>query len=159
MKDQSFFTTNLHMKFLYSDYWIGFLSAALGWMVSFISPVLPFIVFAGVLVLGDLLSGTWAAVKRGEKLHSRGFRRTVEKMVFYFIAILLSEGMKTVFMPHVPVTYIVALAIAITEFKSNIENIETITGINIYRFIRDRIEPYLKEPPKDVKEDKESEVD
>lgn len=139
MHSQSYYTTNVNMRFLYTDFWAGFISAAAGWAVSFVMPVLPFLIFAVILVLADLFSGLWAAKKRKEKIHSTGLRRTVEKLVFYFIAILLSEGMKTVFMPHVPVTYIVAFAIALTEFQSNIENIETITGVHIWKFVKQRL--------------------
>ena len=70
---------------------------------------------------------------------SKGFGRTVEKIALYFIAILGSHAITIVFLPIVEVAYITAFAIALTEFKSNIENIETVTGVNIWNKIKDRL--------------------
>ena len=126
---------------LNNTFWTGYLSAVFGWITSFILPVAPFLSFTSALVLCDLYTGTRAARKRAEKIHSKGLKRTVEKLIVYFIAILLSEGMIRTFELPFNITYVVAFAIALTEFKSNIENIEEISGVNIWTVIRDRIAP------------------
>lgn len=133
----TYFETNLNMKFINSEFWSGFLSAAIGWASSFLIPTTPFLGIMFFLVFADFVTGTRAAVSRGEKLTSKGFRRTVEKILLYFIAILASEGMRRVFMPAVPITYMTSLAIAVTEFKSNIENVESVTGVKIWATIRE----------------------
>ncbi len=135
-------------EILNSDYWVGYLSAALGWFFAFLVPVDQFLVFTTVLVMCDLYTGVRAAKKRKESIHSRGLRRTVEKIVVFYIAILLSEGMIQTFEIAFNLTYFVAFAIAITEFKSNIENIEVISGVNVVKFVKERLFSGKNLPPK-----------
>src|SRR5690606_10554151 len=59
---------------------------------SFLAPVGPFIIFSIFLVTADFITGVKAAKVRGEKLISRGFRRSIEKMLIYFLILLASEG-------------------------------------------------------------------
>lgn len=142
---QTYFETHLNMKFLNAEFWQGFLYAVTGWASSFLVPTAPFLGIVLFLVFADFITGIRAAVKRGERLSSKGFRRTVEKILLYFIAILASEGMRQVFMPSVPVAYMTALAIAVTEFKSNIENVEQVTGVQIWATIKEALKaPFLK---------------
>lgn len=128
-------------KLLQSEWWVGYISAVFGWITAFVLPISGFLIFTVFLVFCDLVTGTKAARFRKEQINSKGLRRTVEKILLYFIAILASEGMTYVFMKGVPLSYVTAFAIAITEFKSNIENIEAVTGVNIWKSIKDRITP------------------
>ena len=121
-----------------SEYWAGYIAAFIGWLFSLLFPISHFLLFVTFLVLFDLITGTRAAIKRGEKLASRKLTRTVEKLVLYYIAILAARGMGLVFfntedLNVTPITYAVAFAIAITEFQSNVENVETVTGVNIWK--------------------------
>lgn len=124
-------------RFLTTEYIIAYFLSLLIWAKLFIVPVAPFLILSVALVFCDLFTGTKAAKKRGEKVTSRGFLRTVQKLVLYFISILLGEGMRLVFFPSLPVTYAVAFAICITEFQSTIENVEALTGVNIWTRIKD----------------------
>lgn len=135
-QNQSFIKQKLSMSLFEREYWVGYLSALAGWVSSFIVPIGPFLGIVLFLVVADMLTGVRAAVKRKERISASGFRRTVEKFVLYSLAIFLSEGMKQVFLPSVPVTYATAFAIAITEFKSNVENIENVTGVQIWTSIK-----------------------
>jgi hypothetical protein len=84
----------------------------------------------------------WAAFKRGERINSRAMRSTIEKTIFYFIAILLSELVKIVFLVGVDsfaLTFVVASYIAIREFWSCLENISDITGTDIIGGIMDKV--------------------
>lgn len=123
---------------LSSAWWTGYASMGAAWIIAFAMPVVSFLTFTIALVFCDLISGTMAARKRKEKIHSRGLRRTVEKIALYFMAILLAQGMKEVFMPAAPLAYIVAFPIALTEFKSNIENVEVVTGVNVWNRIKNQ---------------------
>lgn len=126
-----------HMeKYLNSDYWLGFLSALIGSVMSFLAPVTGFILMAFVLVLADLYSGVKAARKRGEQINSRGFKRTVEKITLYVVSILSGELMRLTFFPALNITYVIAFAICLTELQSLVENVETVTGVNIWRRIK-----------------------
>lgn len=126
-------------KLLTSEYWAGVISAIFGWILSFLWPVWPFLILMIALTMTDLYTGTRAAKKRGEKINSRGLRRTVEKIVLYTAAILLCEGMKTVFFPALNITYIAAFTVCLTETKSNLENIYQVTGTDVWANVRDFI--------------------
>jgi hypothetical protein len=102
------------------------------WLLAFIIPITPFLIFTIVLVLSDLYTGTKAALHRKETLHSRGFRRSIEKIVLYFLGILLSKGLEDTFGLQFHLPYVVAGLIALTEFKSNIENISQVTGVDLW---------------------------
>lgn len=109
------------------------------WLLAFVLPSASFLIFTTVLVFADLLTGTMAAKHRGEVIHSRGLRRSIVKIVLYFLAILLSEGFEQVFKLPIDISYMVAGLIAITEFKSNLENVGEVTGIDIWSKIADKL--------------------
>jgi phage-related holin len=115
------------------------LTAFGSWLLAFVLPSAAFLIFTTVLVFADLLTGTMAAKHRGEIIHSRGLRRSIVKIVLYFTAILLSEGFETVFVLGIDISYMVAGLIAITEFKSNLENIGQVTGIDIWSKIAEKL--------------------
>jgi phage-related holin len=89
-----------------------------------------------MLVFADAVTGVVAAKKRGERITSRGFFRTVQKIVVYMVAILACEGVRLVFVPGIPVTYTAAAAISVTELKSILENTRTVSGVNIFTQIK-----------------------
>lgn len=113
-----------------------------GLVFGFLLPLLPFLGMVCALVATDFFTGVRAAKKRGEKITSGGMKRTVEKTVLYFAAIILSEGMVQVFFPGVPLTYVVSTYIALTEFKSNIENISSATGVDLWKRIIEKVGLY-----------------
>jgi phage-related holin len=117
------------------DYWAGLLVGVIAWITAYVAPAWPFIVLVMALVITDLYTGTKAAKARGEKITSRGLKRTVEKIVLYFAAIMLSKGMGDVFSLPIDFTYITAFTISLAEIKSNFENIHTVTGVNIWQSI------------------------
>ena len=134
------------------------LSVAAGYVVSFQAPVQPFLILVVVLVGVDLYTGIKAAKHAGRYKNSKaseGWRRTVNKIVLYFIAILLSEGFVQVFAEGVPyfppLTYIVAFYICSIEFKSNLENISEVTGVDLWLAVRDKIKDLFpgRSKPKD----------
>lgn len=124
-------------------------SVILAYIVNFLMPIVPFLAMLVVLVFADLYTGVKAAKKRGSydpKKASEGWRNTVNKISQYFIAILLSEGMVLAFeipTAYLPLTYIVALYIAMVEFKSNIENISETTGVSLWDAIKEKVDNIL----------------
>ena len=121
-------------------------TVAAAWLLAFVTPIAGFLALLTALVTADFLTGTRAARVRGEAITSKGYRRTVEKFLFYAIAILLAEGMEHVFFGqshYLPLTYIVSAFICVTEFKSNLENIGTITGTNPWLAVRAHLERFL----------------
>jgi hypothetical protein len=110
-----------------------------GIVLAFLLPLVPFLGMVFVLVAVDLITGVRAAKARKETITSGGLKRTIEKICLYFAAIILSEGMVQVFFPGLPLTYVVAAYIALTEFKSNIENISDVTGVDLWKRIVSKI--------------------
>ncbi len=121
------------------------LGMILGCFMSFIAPVQPFVLMAFVLIICDLYTGIRAAKYRKDKITSAGIGRSVEKMTLYLIAIILSELFQKTFLQGIqyvqdfPIVYIVSITISIRELKSNFENIEAVTGVNIWAMVKDKL--------------------
>lgn len=121
----------------------------IGSILSFIMPVYPFVLFAFVLIVCDLYTGTRAAKHRKEQIHSKGIGRSIEKMTLYFIAIILAEFFSKTFLygrdfiHDFPIVYIVSITISIRELKSNYENIQEVTDINIWKEIQSKIDQII----------------
>jgi hypothetical protein len=79
--------------------------------------------------------------KRGEKITSKGFRRTVTKIGIYALAIILTQYLKVTFIKDLDVNLArsVALFIVTIELKSIDENIEELTGVSIISKILSKI--------------------
>lgn len=111
---------------------------------DFVLPIGHFLAIVIGLVLADWITGIRAAVKRKEPILAAKMGKTIEKTALYFIALLLSEGMRRTFFPAFPITYITALSISITEFKSNIENIESVTGVSLWEYLKEHLSVLAK---------------
>ncbi len=126
-------------KFVTEDYWIGVIFTMFSWISSFIMSVATFLSFTLVIVLVDLYTGRMAAKHRGEAIKSSGYRQSVKKYVLYMIGILISELFIRVFSLPIPLTYMVAGVVALTEIKSIFENIETVTGVDLWGYVGERL--------------------
>jgi len=119
-----------------------FIAVALttGFIFSFIFPIKDFLIFTVAVVIADTITGMKAARKEGQTITSKGLYRTTEKIVVYFVSIMIFEGAKNTFSIPIPITYMVASMIAGTELFSIAENVKRITGVNlgtvIIRFFR-----------------------
>jgi len=90
----------------------------------------------GFLVLGDLITGIWASVKRGETFSSAKLRQTITKTLGYQLAIVLSYVTESQLMPEIPVLKVVAGLIASTELVSALENLASITGVPLAEAVK-----------------------
>lgn len=109
------------------------------WAISLIgifAPVHAIMMVAGFLIFVDLLTGIMAAKKRGEKITSAGWRRTVSKIAVYQLVIMSGFLVET-YMLHnlIPISKIAASVIGITELLSILENAEKIYGQPIFKKI------------------------
>lgn len=116
------------------------LKLGLPYVVFFFAPITWSLVGIGVLVFADVFTGIRAAKKRGERIHSKGMSRTVGKMLYYSIAIVLSRVMELAFIDWLPIAQLTSGYIAVVEFKSNMENIAEITGVDVWNNLKDRFE-------------------
>lgn len=102
-----------------------------GIVASFFIPIKGFLLFTVFVVFADTVTGIMAARKRGETITSKGLYRTSQKVVVYFVGIMIFEGAKNTFSLPLNITYMVAFTIATTELYSIAENIKSMTGVNI----------------------------
>lgn len=106
--------------------------------LAFVTPIRWYLLAVGILVMVDLFTGIRAAKKRNEAIRSKGMRNSINKIALYFVAILLSEMMQQVFFKailpaHMSITAVTAGFIGLVEFKSNLENIAEVTGLDIWK--------------------------
>ena len=114
------------------------------YMVFFFAPITAAMVGLAVLIFADVITGCKAAKVRGEEIRSNRMARTVSKIIFYSIAIILSRVMEVSFMEWLPIAKLTAGYIAVVEFKSNMENIASITGVDIWKHLMTKIEGWSK---------------
>jgi hypothetical protein len=106
---------------------------AIGWLTAMFVAVGPYIFGVLVLIAIDLYTGTKAAKVRNEVIHSKGLRRSLSKFTDYVLALIVSYVAQNIFFPVVPVVMITATFLGYIEFRSNIENISTTTGVDIWK--------------------------
>ena len=104
-------------------------------IMAALAPIHAIMISVGVLIFIDLFTGIWAALKRKEKIQSAIMRRTISKIVIYQLAVISAFILETYLLPSVPATKIVAGVIGLVEFKSVIENSNTIVDGDVFRSI------------------------
>ena len=112
---------------------LGKLSIA---VMAALAPIKPVMITVGILILSDLITGIWAARKRGETITSAALGRTVSKMVVYQTAVVTGFLLqKYLLADAIPIVNIVGGIIGMVEFKSFIENANTIIEGDIFKDI------------------------
>ncbi len=109
-------------------------------IVAALAPIQAVILSVGILVIADMITGVWAAVKRGREIRSAGLRRTVSKLLIYEIAIIAGFVVETHLVSGlIPITKILGGVIGLVELKSVLENANAITGGDIFKLILQRL--------------------
>jgi uncharacterized membrane protein len=106
-------------------------SICCGVLFSFFFPIKHFLIFTIFVVFADTVTGIMAARKRNEAITSKGLYRTSQKVVVYFVGIMIFHGASVTFGLPSQIVYSVSFLIAFTELYSISENIKSITGVNI----------------------------
>lgn len=108
-----------------------------GWFIVFVTPV--HAVMSGIIFLAvsDLCTALWVSFKKSQPITSVGLRKTINKIIAYEMAVVLSYVVETVFQLGVPIVRLVAGLVAVTELKSNLENLSYITGLDYWKKIVD----------------------
>ena len=100
-------------------------------------PIKELMLTIGFLVGADLVVGVWKAIKTGQRIRSRRMSDTVTKLLLYQLAIMSGFLIETFIISElIPVTKLIATVVAIIEFKSIIESIETVTGKDLWSKIK-----------------------
>lgn len=117
--------------------WIKASSIAI---ISIFAPIQAVLVTVGILIVADLVLGILAARKRGEVINSASMRRTVSKMLIYESVVILGYLLQHYLMDDImPVAKICAGAIGMVEFKSILENADTINGGSLLKALIEKL--------------------
>lgn len=113
---------------------------AIGW---FLLPIAWYLVFTLASVLADLYTG-WKASNM--RFISRGVRKTIDKLIAYFIAILLAHAFDLIYLADggLIVSFAVSSVIASTEMLSVYENIQRQTGTGLLSAVKKFLNGNLK---------------
>lgn len=91
----------------------------------------------GVLVMFDMITGIMLARKKGESITASGLKRTVEKLVVYNIGLITGFILEQFMLgSSIPFVKILTGLIGTTEGKSIFENVNLISGIDVFQKIK-----------------------
>lgn len=108
--------------------------------VAVLAPIHSIIIVTGILIVLDFITGIWAAYKREEKIKSARMRDSVTKMVIFQVAVISGFLMEKYLLDNsIPVSKIVAGVIAATEGLSLFENLNTISGKNVFSVLIEKL--------------------
>lgn len=108
-----------------------------GAILSFFAPIQTLIIWTSVFVIADLVTGILAAKKRGEELKSSKLKKTIDKIVWYTLAITLAYGLDVNVLSFA-VLYLangVAGLCCGNELYSIFENVYCITGNRVFHIL------------------------
>ena len=109
-------------------------------LAAILSPIKALLISCGALIVADMVTGMFAAHKRGESINSADMRRSLTKMVVYQIAIISAFVLEKYMLNGLlPVSKIVSGVIGMVEFKSILENASTIAGQDILQMVIDKL--------------------
>lgn len=115
---------------------LSILSKALTLLLIILAPIKAVMSTVGFLVFLDAATGVWAALKRKEAITSAALRRTISKMVIYQLAVISGYLIETYLLGgSLPISKVVAGFIGLVEFKSVLENGNTILGTDIFKVL------------------------
>ena len=100
-------------------------------------PIKELMLTIGFLVAADMIVGIWKALKLKQRIRSRRMSDTITKLLLYQIAIMSGFLIETFIISElIPITKLVATVVAVIEFKSIIESIESVTGKDLWSRIK-----------------------
>lgn len=104
------------------------------------APIRPMLITAIILILADLITGLLASKKQKIPITSAGIRRTFAKFFLYISGICIGYISEVYLLDgFLAVSKIAAGLIAVVELKSFYENINIISGNNIFKSLVDKL--------------------
>jgi hypothetical protein len=133
-----------------------FIGVAMGATMGFFLPMWSFLGYILALVIADMYTGYRGnkaeAIRdntgKNTRFNSEGVGNTWDKLIGYFIGIALCRGMELLFIPEMqfndsefmPLVYSAAGIVSVRELKSVFENIEKMTGTDLWSSMGSSIE-------------------
>ena len=124
--------------------------------IAYFTPIAEMVIVMLIFLLLDTISGIWASLKKGEKLESHKLRKTVYKIIWYTVAVMLSWMMeKTFSLSWSNLSSLVCGFVCFVELKSIFENATRITNEPVFMKILKIIKRKGTETIKEIEEDNE----
>ena len=102
-------------------------------VIAYFTPITEMVIVMLIFLILDTISGIWASLKKGEKLESHKLRKTVYKIIWYTITVMLSWMMeKTFSLTWSNLASLVCGFICFVELKSIFENVTSITNEPVF---------------------------
>ncbi|MFZ4400609.1 MAG: phage holin family protein [Bacteroidales bacterium] len=102
-------------------------------VLSYFAPIATIIHVMLIFILIDLISGIWAAKKANIPIESSKMRKTVSKLIWYMVAVIMAHMMENTFaMQWSHMAQICGGFICMVEIKSVFENISKITNEPVF---------------------------
>ena len=114
----------------------NFIAKNLPYVIEQLCILKPIILGLVFLLCADFTTGVRKAKHLGEKINSKGFRRTLGKFNDYSFAIVSSQVFTWAFSLDFTLSYYVALFICGIELKSIWENVSETTGVDIIGYFK-----------------------
>ncbi len=109
-------------------------------LIAVFAPAKSIVLTSLALVVIDLITGIWAAKRRGEPITSQGLRRTLTKLAVYESALLLAFLAEQYLISDLlPVSKIVSSYIGVVELKSVLENVNDIGGNDLLKALINKL--------------------
>lgn len=127
----------------------NFLGLMLTYLVSFFTPLRPWLIAIGIFVVADMITGIFAAKNKGEKIQSNKMFKTIPKFSAYGLGIIVAHVLTLLFIKDFPAVKLVAGLIAFIEIKSLDENIKAITGVSLFSDLIKMLNPKRNDKPEE----------
>lgn len=128
------------------DVW-NFLTTIFIAVLMILSPIHNFVELVMLLITFDFVTGITASWKNHEKITARRMSKTVLKMLFYSVAIIVAYILQMIANEGIGLPRIAALYIGATEVKSIYENISKVMGGDIlsslWNLLKSKIDDYI----------------
>lgn len=119
------------MKEHWGDIFLTWVKAIIISLLAIFAPIKALFVITSTLIVIDTITGIIAAKARKEKITSRSFGRIIVKLLLYNLFIIAAFLIEQFILENaIQLTRIGVAIIALTEFFSIMENIESSTGIS-----------------------------
>ena len=109
-------------------------------LAIFFTPIMPFMIAIGVLIIIDTICGVLGAKKQGDDITSKKLGRVITKALVYQLLIISSHIVEVYLFPVLPLIKITLGFLAMTEFLSISENFQKVTGKNFIKYIREYLD-------------------
>jgi DNA-binding ferritin-like protein (Dps family) len=129
-------------------------------LIALLAPAKALLISVGFLIIADLVTGIWAAVKRNDKISSAALRRSVSKIFVYQLAVISGFLVEHFMLADMfPVSKVVASVIGLVELTSILENSNTILGQDLFKSVIAKLGSQNDRLREEIKQQIKEEID